>query len=165
MSHLLTQERAELAVELAMSIFFQLQNRTIIKDEDLHITILDPAYKGDFDEFGRGIILFERSIGDQSKWTYNYKEIARRKAKMTYEHKLPGQVIVEQMPYLLERDDTKYWGSAYLNGIVVAVSGLDQHFDQMMAEIIASLCKGLCLDEMCKNIVPAEGGTMDGSKL
>jgi hypothetical protein len=159
---LLTQQRAELAVNVAMSILAELQDREIIADKDLHITILDPAFKGGF---GEGIILYERSVGDQSKWNYNYEEIARLKAKMTYEHKLPSKVIVEQMPYLLEWRDIKYWGSAYMDGIIVAVSGFDQHFDQMLAEIIASLCKGFCFDEMYKNIIPAEGGMMDGQVL
>jgi hypothetical protein len=161
-SWLLTRERAELAVELAMSILFQLQNRMIIQDEDFHIVVLDPAFKGEYSE---AAILFERSTGNRSKWTYDYKEIARSKAKMTYEHKLPSQVIIEQRPYLLEANDTKYWGSAYLDSIVVAISGSECYFDAMLSEIVASLCKGLCSDEMHKNIMPASGATMDGTPL
>jgi hypothetical protein len=162
MSHLLTRERAQLAVDLGLTIFNDLTDRKIISDNDLHIIVLDPAHKGEYSE---AAILFERSIGDRSKWTYDYKEIARRKAEMTYEHKLPSQVIVEQRPYLLEGRDTKYWGSAYLDGIVVAISGSECYFDAMLSEIIASLCKGLCSDEMHKNIVPASGATMDCTPL
>ena len=85
------------------------------------------------------------------------------KARQVRKFGLPNQIVVERMPHLLKGHDTKFWGSALKDGIVVAASGVEPWFDQLISEMVASVCQALCIDKMQKSILQEEGDALNGS--
>lgn len=162
MSWILTQQLARQAIELVLPVLALMTEQGIVKRRDMHIVVLDPTHTGRFED---SAILCEHQVGDVRKWEHSYDAIALKKAKMSFEHRLPSQVIVEQVPYLLEGGDTKYFGNACQDGLIVAASGVEPWFDQMVSEMIVAVIRGLCIDEMRKEIAGAAGDTLNGTEL
>ncbi len=75
------------------------------------------------------------SIGKLERHTYPIAKIALRKAEQSVRTGLPTSKLAPQ--YLLG-DDTLYWGSVVVDGIVVACSGLKPYHDEMFAYWIAT---------------------------
>jgi hypothetical protein len=88
-----------------------------------------------------GGTLFENScflitnIGDLTESKYPLAEIALKKARVSAVTGLPTSKVPPQ--YLLYLD-TLYWGSAVIDGIVAACSGVDPHHDEMFSYWIAA---------------------------
>ena len=176
-SYLLTNELALRAIHIVLdNIFPKLVEDGTFKRPDLHMVVLDPVaiYGGskpkehthfDMDTMIGGpvsstiqwspllqddIILAEYSIGDPKKWEWDFKAIARSKAYQTRKYGMPNQLVVERMPWLLHGTDFPFWGSAYRDGLVVAASGVQPWYDQMLSEMVASAAAALCINEMRK---------------
>jgi len=91
---------------------------------------------------------FFRSLPDSDP---KYKTIAISKAYVSISTGLPSSVVQQQCPYLYEAGDTKWGGSTVMpGGVVVAFSGVQTVFDEMIAEMMASAIRGLCRWEMTK---------------
>lgn len=165
-SFLLTPQLAGQAVDLAKYFFLDLGNRGFTNRDELHIVVMDPAAIYSDRNIGfEGAILYEESIGDPSIWEYDYKSIARAKACQAWKFGIPNQIIVERMPYLLKGHDTRYFGSAVKDGIVVAASGVQLWMDQLISEVVASTCQAFCIDVMKEIQKKDEGDTLDGRAL
>jgi hypothetical protein len=154
-SFILTKQLAEKAVGLVLPSFNRMKELGIVKG-DMHIVVLDPT---------DGTILYEIQIGDVSHWKYNYQEIARLKAEMSRKHGRPSQDIIEKYPYLLDGHDVKYFGNACQDGLIVAASGDECEYDQMISEMVVASIKGLSINVMRNSIANATGGTLDGRTL
>ena len=57
---------------------------------------------------------------------------------------------MKDAPWLIQPGDTRYAGGVIENGLVVAASGLQDHFDEMISWLVLSTIQGLCRDEVSK---------------
>lgn len=72
----------------------------------------------------------------------NYEKIALSKNEVSWETGLSSREITELHPEYLQARDTVYAGSYVLGPIVVAVSGLMNQRDEMIAAVIAHMIHG-----------------------
>lgn len=78
-----------------------------------------------------------------------YRIIAHHKAHLTWKHKLSSADIQQRFPYLYEDGDTKWGGSTIdSGGLIVAFSGVQAVYDEMIAEWVASAIRAVCRDAM-----------------
>lgn len=119
-----------------------------------HVVVLDPRAK-----FGEGsleeAILFEHSINPE-KWDVDLKDLARKKAKVAWEHNLDTHVVQQMRPYLYEKGDNKYAGAIVHHGLVVSVASIQWYFDELFSLWMASTCRALTIEKMEK-ILNEEG--------
>ncbi len=86
----------------------------------------------------RPFSLFEYSFGNkESEWTANYADIARSKAAKLWNGMNDGRTDI--MPHLMYSCDCPYWGGVKRDGIVVACSGFESHFDRMISGMVADM--------------------------
>ena len=78
-------------------------------------------------------LLYEHSIGDIGSNPFD--EIARNKALQLWEGRNDGRTDIA--PHLLYPGDTPFWGGVKRHGFVVACSGVESWFDQMIAGMVA----------------------------
>lgn len=94
--------------------------------------------------------LFSRTIGEPED-NEKYIAIATAKAHISQKTGLPSSRVQQEFPYLYEAGDTKWGGSVVApGGLVVAFSGVQAVFDEMIAEWMASAIRALCRWEMTK---------------
>ncbi|HVV15077.1 MAG TPA: hypothetical protein VHD55_01590 [Candidatus Paceibacterota bacterium] len=74
-------------------------------------------------------------FGDPAKYEWPYKKIALSKAEISVRTGLPTTKVAPQ--YLLD-DDTVNSGSAVIDGIVVACSGVEGFYDEMFSYWLAA---------------------------
>lgn len=138
-SYLLDESTASRAIELVKPLITRTMQSGSVKRKDLHIVILDPT---------DGLLLYERSFGDSSRWEHPYHLIARSKALVAMRTKADSITVQTHMPWKYREDETPYGGGVYRDGIVVGVSGVQWYFDQMFAEMIAAALKAFCIEKM-----------------
>ncbi len=149
----LTTAVAREAVDLVMSALSSGPVRNKLKRYAGYVVILVPVIadvEDAFDEEGplplQNIVwpytLFERSFGDGVEWTAKYDEIAHSKAQQLWRGQ-NSDGVTDIMPHLLYQGDTPYWGGVKRHGIVVAFSGVQSYFDQMISGMIADALKAL----------------------
>ncbi|MES2953497.1 MAG: hypothetical protein V4674_02965 [Patescibacteria group bacterium] len=142
----LTVENARVIVPLVLNTTLRLS--PVFKRKDCHIVILVPEMKDDRATDYRGwpdypitpAVLHEHSEGDPEKWEYKYKDIARCKALQLWDGRNDGGTDIQ--PHLLFAGDTPFWGGVKRHGIVVAMSGVQPHFDRMVSGMIADMLVG-----------------------
>lgn len=145
--------QVEMTIKQGGPVFGYLKDRM-----HLHIVILVPSIlideHGSFPhKFTTSVkLLHEHSVGSPGKWEHPYDEIAQRKAWQLWEGRNNGSSCVQ--PQLLFTGDTPFWGGVDRGGIVVACSGDQQHFDQMISGMVADMCIALAnnaFEEFKKN--------------
>lgn len=100
-------------------------------------------------------ILFGDSVSDQDYEKYN--EIACAKALVSWRTGLPSSLVQTEFPYLYREGDTKWGGSTVdAGGLVVAFSGVQAVYDELISEWMASTIRALCRNEMTR-----PGGVME----
>lgn len=148
MSHLLTREVAQQAVEFVLPAVMRLIEGKTFKRGDLHIVIakvgLIPNSMA-FTLWCEEGILYEHSIGDRGAWYLDFGHIARSKCYLSWRHGMSTQMLQARAPYLLELGDTVYYGSAVSDELVVACSGVQPYFDQMISSWVLEACRALCI--------------------
>lgn len=123
-------------------------------DIQLYIVILVPsvedAREADYPNYPdypiKPFVLYEYSKGDVINWPHKFDDIAHCKAQQLWR----GQNTdgnTSSMPWLLFPDDTPWWGGVKRHGIVVACSGVQPHFDQMISGMIADGLKAFGIQE------------------
>lgn len=126
--------------------------RSKLKREHFHIVVLVPG-KGEDREKGfyehpnyllAPVCLYELSVGEKSEWEHDYSYIARSKAHQLWTDRNSDRPMVT--PHLLFSGDTPYWGGVKRRGIVVACSGVQPWFDQMISGIVADVLVALAHD-------------------
>lgn len=99
--------------------------------------------------------LFEYTHGDRGKWPLDYAKIARSKAFQHWRDcSADGTDII---PHLLFSEETPFWGSVKQQGIVVACSGVQSHFDRLIASIIAATCIALAHEKWMQSKEKRDG--------
>lgn len=116
----------------------------------LHIVIVNPLVlpvNMDSYTWGETAILLEHSIGTEAEWERDFRAIARSKARLSWLHQMPSQLIQQRAPYLASESDTTYFGSAVRDGLVVAASGVQPHYDQMVSEWVLEALRAVAIHE------------------
>ena len=65
---------------------------------------------------------------------------------MSWRHGMSTHEIQTLAPHMLVTGDTVYYGSVISNGIVVACSGVQPYFDEMISAWVLAACKALCIE-------------------
>lgn len=150
MSSILTLEVAQQAVNAVLPSIQSLVRTNVLKRESLHIVIGEPAFTDrrdpSFERWQSGGILLQHSIGDPSQWQRPYDEFARRKCYQSWRWEMTMRQMLSEYRYLLQPGDAVYEGSAISRNLVVGVSGVQQHFDHMIAHWILEACRAFCID-------------------
>lgn len=135
------REAAAQAVRLAAPMLEAARtNRHVGESGFLHVVVMHPLARPtecDFD----AAVLYEESFGDTAKWDADYGAYARAKAQLSWRTGRASHSVLALSPHLLRADDVTVWGSAVVDGIVVAVSGANPWFDEAFAGAIAHLFK------------------------
>lgn len=142
MSYILTTNLAREAVGLVRPVIANLLGSELTGGRsNLHIVILDPE---------TGDPIYEKSFGDRSTWCIPYDSIARSEAQIAYRTQMVVRTVRGDAPWLYESGDTRYVGGAVENQLVVAASGLQDHFDEMISWMVLSAIQALCRDYIAK---------------
>jgi hypothetical protein len=97
----------------------------------------------------RGACYLVTSIGDLSRSAYPNMEIALKKAELSAR---TGRATAGIAPQYLRAGDTVFWGSAVLDGIVVACAGLEERQDEMLSYWIAAAVQAAAKGELQRRI-------------
>lgn len=139
------------AINIVLPIIMALMKDGTMKRSQMSINVLDPGKRFGDCELEEAI-LCTVAIGCRENWDGDYKEIAEGKSLISWRTGLPTQIVQERCPHLLVNEDVKWYGNAVLDGIIVSASGVEPWFDQMVSEMIASVCRALCIDQKKKEI-------------
>ncbi|WP_343628278.1 hypothetical protein [Roseateles sp.] len=137
-SRFVTDSLARAAIDaIAPSILTQLAAPEVSGLGVLHLVVLDPAVA-----WGDGVpqprILHEQSIGDRAKWDVDYADYARRKAWLSWRHRMDSRRLQLLEPHRLVGDDALLWGGVHLDGLVVAASGAFPIWDECFSLMTAA---------------------------
>ena len=105
------------------------------------IIVLDPS---------TGEVLFQARVTMDHPEAEKYDEIALAKADLSWRNKRPSREIQQAAPHLYVAGDTKWGGSVVRDGLVVAFSGVQAVFDEMIAGWVADAIIAICRDAMTK---------------
>lgn len=101
----------------------------------LHLVVLDPAPPG---QAHAPQVLHEHSIGDRARWDVDYADYARRKALLSWRHRMDSRRLQLLEPHRLRTDDGLLWGGVWLDGLVVAASGAMPIWDECFSLMAAA---------------------------
>ena len=143
-SRFLTPELAQAALDaITPAIAAQLASPEVSGLGVLHLVVLDPSVPcGDGASEPR--VLLEHSIGDRARWDVDYADYARRKALLSWRHRMDSRRLQLLEPHRLSTDDAVLWGGVWLDGLVVA-AGLNGR-GLMMAPTIGRVVGDLVAD-------------------
>ncbi|MCE4553143.1 hypothetical protein [Pelomonas cellulosilytica] len=134
-SRFLTEEVARAAITaVAPAILAQLTRPDVSGLGVLHLVVLDPT-RSDGDE---PVVLCEQSLGDRDRWDVDYADYARRKARLSWRHRMDSRRLQLLEPHRLHADDPPLWGSVYVDGLVVAASGAFPIWDECFSLMVAA---------------------------
>ena len=142
----LTKEVADLAIQTVLNAVFDVNGGIdILLDRRMcHIDVLVPSTQHDDDRWMprqiEPLLLHEHSVSPD-EWPHGFGLIARSKATELWDGQNDGRTDCQ--PHLLFSGDTPFWGGVKREGIVVACSGIQPHFDRMIASMIADMCVAL----------------------
>lgn len=148
-----TKALVQQAINLVMPSIVGAMNAGTVKRPALHIVVLDPTDTMPINRAPNSLL--ELSLGKEI-WTASYDIIARAKARLSFRCQCSTDEIISRRPFMLTEFDPPYPGGVWLDGQVVACSGVEGHFDEMFAMWIASTIRALCIHEMQKVIIPSD---------
>lgn len=134
-SRFLTPALARAAVDaLAPAVLAQLAQPEVSGLGVLHLVVLDPSAEPD----GPPCVLHEQSLGDRSRWDVDYADYARRKAALSWRHRMDSRRLQLLSPHRLHAEDPLLWGSVWADGLVVAASGAFPIWDECFSAMVAA---------------------------
>lgn len=104
-----------------------------LKRKHFHVVIYVPS------EDGTPQRLFEKSIGDKDGWEHDYEKVAQSKAQQIWQGRNDSGAT-SVVPHLLRSGDAPFYGAVKRKKVVVACSGVQPWFDQMIAGMVADMC-------------------------
>lgn len=167
----LTEELCRKALEIVRPTIETAMENGTVKRKQGYLVVLDPTkpwepkYMGvgstADDPFYRDVVLFEEYWDDQRGFDAPFGVVALQKAFASWKTGVSAQDIQQHAPYLYQYGWTKWGGSAVgEGGLVVAFSGVQFYYDQMISEMMLAAIKAVCLDEMLR-----EYGVMNDSSV
>ncbi|RBW43939.1 hypothetical protein DS885_12545 [Psychromonas sp. B3M02] len=136
------------AIDLVTPAILKLFERTNRKE--LHIVVMDPSLKAWESAFDNAILV-EKSLGTPKEWTIQFDHLARKKAHQAWRNGCANLDIQSKHPSSLQDDDILFYGSFVYGNIVVACSGVEQHYDMLMSSWIALAFEQLTVAEYTKS--------------
>jgi hypothetical protein len=131
------RQAAQQALQLVMPMIeAAMRNREVGESGFLYIVVMNPVlrpWEADFED----AILLEHAVGDRDKWDADYAAYARAKARSTWLAGRDTHGLSTVSPHLLRAGDAGVWGSAVVDGIVVATSGVNAWYDEAFSGAIA----------------------------
>jgi len=92
-------------------------------------------------------VLFTGHVGEPED---PFLENATGKAKVTLRVGLDSSRVRQDFPHLYVKGDIKYPGAILRDGLVVAFSGVQSEFDEMISEWMVSAIRAICRDAMLR---------------
>ncbi len=128
----LTQHICKKAVETVVNMVFETMP---VNKKECHVVVKIPIVKGNQKKYA---FFYSQSFG-RKEWKRDYQAIANSKA----EHialGLNGGGSEQVTPaHLILESGTPYWGGCKMDDIVVACSGLQPWFDQVISRQVAAM--------------------------
>lgn len=146
MSVLLTRSDVE-GVVRALRPSIELFLERFAKRQDLAILVLDPASANE------PVPLYSLNLGNPDDWEYNYEYYAAGKAAVCLREKCDSDRVKSERPFRYQPGDPPYAGGVYVEGLVVACSGVEGYFDQMIAHWIAAGCRAIATHRFQKEVI------------
>lgn len=116
----------------------------ILKRRCAVITVLDPTIPYHPDVDVESVVLAQVIWGDRDHPEVGrFTAISLKKAEITWRTGRPSREVQALHPHLLKETDTVWGGSVVLDDLIVACSGVQDYFDEMIAMMIAAMTKGL----------------------
>ena len=155
----LTAELCNKALEIVRPTIEAAMENGTFKRKQGYLFVLDPTIpwepkyqdvgnKAD-SPFNTDVILFQESWEDSRRWDAPFGVVAIQKAFASWKTGLSAQDIQQKAPYLYQRGWTKWGGSSVgEGGLVVAFSGVQAYYDQMISEMMLAAIRAVCLHEM-----------------
>ncbi|MGE5523890.1 MAG: hypothetical protein ACM3SS_09240 [Rhodospirillaceae bacterium] len=139
---------AQEAVACARPLFDRsVQSHDFGESGAAHIVIMKPGSSPRDSSFEEAI-LYEESFGDVPRWDADYAAYARAKAKLAWTTQRDSQFARDAAPQLLAIGDTLLGGGVYIDGMTVAVSGMQAWFDEALAATVAWFLRALAKREV-----------------
>ncbi len=145
---LLNETLAQEAVACARSLFDRaVQTHDFGESGAAHVVIMRPG-SSPFDSSFEKAILYEESFGDVPSWDADYAAFAREKARLAWTVRRDSQQVRDAWPQLLQTGDTLLGGGVHIDGMTVAVSGMQTWFDEALAASVAWFLRALAKREV-----------------
>lgn len=136
-SHFADRQAAEQALALTLPMIeAAMADPQVSGSGFFYLVVMDPALTPADCPFGEAVLL-EHAVGDPSRWDADYAAFARAKARLAWSQG-DTHTLQTQQPHRLREGDSLLWGSAVLDGIVVAASGAYAWFDEAFATALAA---------------------------
>jgi hypothetical protein len=143
-------ELAERALDIARPMLERaIADERMGKSGYMHGVIMNPACPPAVCAFTEAL-LHEWTLGDADGQPELYRRLAREKARLSWLHGADTQLLQTQRAHLLSRGDVTLWGSVVVDGIVVAISGLDAWYDEALSGAVAMCLRGAMKDRLVR---------------
>lgn len=122
----------------------------------LHVVVL--RIDADLSKPDAEIVLAERSYGvPRERWDADYAAFAIAKARLSLRERCDSHRVHALMPQRLRVGDTALWGSVWLDGIVVGVSGCEAAYDEAAAMAVATMLRAAAKQKLSAQATPVIG--------
>ena len=149
-SHFAHIDAARRAVDLALPMIEPaLRDPQVCGSGFLVIVVLDPAVGPRDGSFEQAVML-EHCIGVRGEWDADYAGFARAKARLAWTHGMNGHAVQQSRPHALQTGDSLLWGSVWLDGIVVGVSGAEAWWDEAFATAVAANLRAIAKERQAE---------------
>lgn len=137
-SHFADADAARRAIEMALPMIeAAMTDPEVCGSGFLYIVVMDPGL-GPGDADFADAVLAEHAVGDRTRWDADYAGFARGKARVSWQAGAGSHEVQALRTHALRHGDSVLWGSVWLDGIVVGVSGAHPWFDEAFATAIAA---------------------------
>jgi hypothetical protein len=145
---LVNAQLAQEAVACARPLFDRaVQTQDFGESSAAHVVVMRPGSSAGDSTFEQAI-LYEESFGDVPRWDADYAGFARAKARLAWTMQRDSQAVRDAAPHLLTAGDTLLGGGVYIDGMTVAVSGMQAWFDEALAASVAWFLRALAKREV-----------------
>jgi hypothetical protein len=133
---LIGRETARQAVGVVRPLFERaVQTKDLGDSGAAHVVVMDPYARPGAVAFEQAL-LYEESF-NREHWDADYAMYARAKARLAWRTGRDTDGLARRAPQLLQPGDTLLGGGIWIDGIVVAVSGMYAWYDEALAASVA----------------------------
>ena len=160
-SHFADADAARRAIAMTLPMIESaMLDREVCGSGFLYIVVMDPGLTPRDADFSDAVLV-EHAVGDRTQWDADYAGFARAKAKLSWTHKMGSHEVQASRTHVLRRGDSVLWGSVWLDGIVVGVSGAHPWYDEAFAIAVAGNLRAIAKSRHARAL--AQGHWVAGS--
>ena len=101
-----------------------------------------------------GTKICTHSIGKKKKWENAYNSVAKVKFGDTVRTQMPSRRVQSESPHMAS-GEYPYYGSWIDNGLIVAASGVQAYWDEVICKMIIATILGLIYEQQAKLLAKA----------